>query len=33
MPAEIFLQTSERTLPSYLMKPLADRIHGAFREK
>jgi HlyD family secretion protein len=33
MPAMVLLQTSERTLLSYLMKPLADQIDRAFREK
>lgn len=33
MPVDVFLRTSERTLLSYLMKPLADQIHRAFREK
>lgn len=33
MPVEVFISTSERTLLSYLMKPLADQVHRAFREK
>jgi HlyD family secretion protein len=33
MPVEVFLSTSERSLLSYLMKPLADQVHRAFREK
>lgn len=33
MPVEVFIPTSERTLLSYLMKPLADQVHRAFREK
>jgi HlyD family secretion protein len=33
MVAEIFIQTEERTALSYLMKPLADRITHAFRER
>jgi HlyD family secretion protein len=33
MPVEIFIATSERTLLSYLVKPLADQVHRAFREK
>lgn len=33
MPVEVFIPTSERTVLSYLMKPLADQIHRAFREK
>ena len=33
MPVEVFIGTSERSLLSYLMKPLADQVHRAFREK
>jgi len=33
MPVEVFISTSERTLLSYLMKPLGDQLHRAFREK
>lgn len=33
MPVEVFIPTSERTVLSYLMKPLADQVHRAFREK
>jgi multidrug efflux pump subunit AcrA (membrane-fusion protein) len=33
MPVEVFISTSERTLLSYLVKPLADQVHRAFREK
>jgi HlyD family secretion protein len=33
MPVEVFIRTGERTLLSYLMKPLADQMHRAFREK
>jgi len=33
MPVEVFIPTSERSLLSYLMKPLADQVHRAFREK
>lgn len=33
MPVDVFLKTSERTLLSYLIKPIADQIHRAFREK
>ena len=33
MPVEVFIRTSERTLLSYLIKPLADQVHRAFREK
>lgn len=33
MPVETFLQTGERTVISYLMKPLRDQISKAFTEK
>jgi HlyD family secretion protein len=33
MPVEAFLQTSERTMISYLFKPLHDQFMRAFREK
>ncbi|MGA7805309.1 HlyD family type I secretion periplasmic adaptor subunit [Bradyrhizobium sp.] len=33
MPAEAFVQTGERTVLSYLMKPLNDQLMRAFREK
>jgi HlyD family secretion protein len=33
MPVEVFIPTSERTVLSYLMKPLADQVRRAFREK
>lgn len=33
MPVEIFVQTEERTVLSYLVKPLRDQIMRAFREK
>ncbi|MGY4475946.1 HlyD family type I secretion periplasmic adaptor subunit [Bradyrhizobium sp. USDA 3364] len=33
MPVEVFIPTSERTVLSYLIKPLADQVHRAFREK
>jgi HlyD family secretion protein len=33
MPVDAFIQTSERTMVSYLMKPLADQMSRAFREK
>ena len=33
MPAEAFIQTSERTALSYLVKPLTDQINRAFREE
>lgn len=32
MPVEAFVQTGERTVMSYLMKPLTDQINRAFRE-
>jgi HlyD family secretion protein len=33
MPAEAFIQTSSRTVLSYLIKPLSDQVRKAFREK
>jgi len=33
MPVEAFVQTGERTLLSYLMKPLSDQFMRAFRER
>jgi len=33
MPVEAFIQTGERTMLSYLMKPLRDQFMRAFREK
>ncbi len=33
MPVEAFIQTGERTLVSYLVKPLHDQLMRAFREK
>ncbi len=33
MPVEVFIRTGERTLLSYLTKPMADQMHRAFREK
>jgi HlyD family secretion protein len=33
MPVEVFIRTGDRTVLSYLMKPLADQTHRAFREK
>lgn len=33
MPAEIFLQTEQRTALSYLVKPLSDQFQKAFREE
>jgi len=33
MPAEVFVVTGERTMMSYLLKPIADRMHGSLREE
>jgi HlyD family secretion protein len=33
MPVEAFVQTGERTMISYLMKPLHDQLMRAFRER
>ncbi|MBV1699619.1 MAG: HlyD family type I secretion periplasmic adaptor subunit [Hyphomicrobiales bacterium] len=33
MPVEAFIQTGERTLISYLVKPLRDQLNRAFRER
>ena len=33
MPVEAFIQTGERTVMSYLTKPLADQMARAFRER
>ena len=33
MPVEAFVQTGERTVFSYLVKPLSDQLMRAFREK
>ena len=33
MPVEIFLQTDERTVLSYLVRPMQDQITRAFRER
>jgi HlyD family secretion protein len=33
MPVEAFVQTGDRTMLSYLMKPLHDQFVRAFREK
>jgi HlyD family secretion protein len=33
MPVEAFMQTGDRTVLSYLMKPLSDQLMRAFREK
>ncbi|MBL7406523.1 HlyD family type I secretion periplasmic adaptor subunit, partial [Escherichia coli] len=32
MPAEVFIQTGERTMFSYLIKPLSDQVRRAFKE-
>ena len=32
MPAEVYIQTGERTFFQYLMKPVADSMNRAFRE-
>lgn len=32
MPVEVFIKTGDRTVMSYLMKPLSDQINRAFRE-
>jgi len=33
MPVEAFIQTGQRTMLSYLVKPLHDQIMRSFREK
>ena len=33
MPVEAFVQTGERTVISYLVKPLSDQVMRMFREK
>jgi HlyD family secretion protein len=33
MPVEAFIQTGERNVVSYLVKPLSDQFMRAFREK
>jgi HlyD family secretion protein len=33
MPVEAFIQTGDRTVISYLMKPLHDQFMRTFREK
>ena len=33
MPVEAFIQTGDRTVVSYLVKPIADHFQRAFREK
>jgi protease secretion system membrane fusion protein len=33
MPVELFVKTGERTMMSYLMKPVMDRAHSAMSEE
>ena len=33
MPAEVFIKTGERTLASYIVKPLRDQMERALRER
>jgi HlyD family secretion protein len=33
MPVEVFIRTDPRSLASYLVKPMADQMRRAFREK
>lgn len=33
MPAEVFVVTGERTMMTYLLKPITDRMHGSLREE
>jgi protease secretion system membrane fusion protein len=33
MPVDVFVKTGERTMMSYLLKPLLDRMHSALREE
>jgi protease secretion system membrane fusion protein len=33
MPVDVFVKTGERTMMSYLLKPLIDRMHSAMREE
>jgi HlyD family secretion protein len=33
MPVEVFIQTGERKVLSYLMKPLTDQMMRAFRDQ
>jgi protease secretion system membrane fusion protein len=33
MPAEVFVVTGERTMMTYLLKPISDRMHGSLREE
>lgn len=32
MPAEVYIETQDRSMLSYIMKPLTDAMFGAFRE-
>jgi protease secretion system membrane fusion protein len=33
MPVELFVKTGERTMMSYLLKPIMDRAHSALSEE
>ena len=33
MPAEVFVVTGERTMMTYILKPITDRMHGSLREE
>jgi HlyD family secretion protein len=33
MPVEAFVQTGDRTMMSYLLKPLSDQLMRSFRER
>jgi protease secretion system membrane fusion protein len=33
MPAQVFIVTGERTMMSYLLKPITDRVHTSLREE
>jgi HlyD family secretion protein len=33
MPVEVFIETAQRSVLSYAMKPLTDRFAKAFRER
>ena len=33
MPASVVVKTGERTMLNYLIKPLLDRVDGAFKEQ
>jgi len=33
MPADLVFPTGERTVLNYLIRPLQDRMHSAFRER